>query len=224
MAAFRWSRVGAGTGAERGGADAPSRSTIETTDPATMATTTVPTATSRAGRRRHLGRAGGAGGWAGGAGSPTQTPNGGGRSGIPPAGDHNRDMTLPPTRPAAQVAGIVVRRGEHRPSRDLPSAARAPRGLPTRPAMTRPGRAQQVTPAVAAGAARGRGHDRQANRTGRRQVTNRSRGRGGVPPPVCRESTARGTPVVAPFGVEQVDPLVFSRPSKGGCHEAGQGP
>jgi hypothetical protein len=87
--------VGAGTGAERGGADAPSRSTIETTDPATMATTTVPTATSRAGRRRHLGRAGGAGGWAGGARSPTQTPNGGGRSGIPPAGDHNRDMTLP---------------------------------------------------------------------------------------------------------------------------------
>src|SRR5215211_1304821 len=163
MAAFRWSRVGAGTGAERGGADAPSRSTIETTDPATMATTTVPTATSRAGRRRHLGRAGGAGGWAGGAGSPTQTPNGGGRSGIPPAGDHNRDMTLPPTRPAAQVAGIVVRRGEHRPSRDLPSAARAPRGLPTRPAMTRPGRAQQVTPAVAAGAARGRGHDGRAN-------------------------------------------------------------
>jgi hypothetical protein len=113
MATFSWARVGAGTWAGRGGADAPSRSTIETTDPATMATTTVPTATSRAGRRRHLGRAGGAGGAggrAGTAGSPTQTPNGGGRSGIPPAGDHNRDMTLPPTRPAAQVAGIVDRR------------------------------------------------------------------------------------------------------------------
>jgi hypothetical protein len=94
---------------------APRRSTTVTTEAATMVVARVPATSTSAAERRHRGRSG-AGAWAGtcgrawggragrvlgragGDGSPTQTPNGGGRSGTPPAGDHNRDMTLP--RPA----------------------------------------------------------------------------------------------------------------------------
>jgi len=78
MAALRWSRVGAGTETGRDGVVAPSRSTMDTTDAATMAVTTIPTATSRASERRRRGGGGATEGRAAGTGSPTHTPNGGG--------------------------------------------------------------------------------------------------------------------------------------------------
>src|SRR4249920_4214564 len=100
MAPFRLARVGAVTGTGGGGVDAPRRSTMATMEPATMAVARVPATVRRATERRHsggLGPSGGAGSRATGAGTPTHTPKGGGRSGTPPAGDHIRDMNLPPS-------------------------------------------------------------------------------------------------------------------------------
>src|SRR5215218_1492564 len=170
MAAFRLLSDGAASGRGRGGVAAPRRSTTATTEPATMAVTRVPATSISAADRRQRGRSGagaeargiGAGRTAG-AGSPTQTPKGGGRSGTPPAGDHNRDMTLPPPGQAAQVAGIVARgsgteyretyivRPGHRtgpparavdgPERPAPQATAGPRGPPAGARDHRPGQA-----------------------------------------------------------------------------------
>jgi hypothetical protein len=82
---------------------------MTTTDPAIMAVTTVPTIASRArerGRRGWAGAAGGTGARAAGTGLSTQTPKGGGRSGTPPAGDHNRDMNLPRPGQLPRLPGL----------------------------------------------------------------------------------------------------------------------
>src|SRR4029453_13610149 len=96
MAALRWSRVGAGTETGRDGVVAPSRSTMDTTDAATMAVTTVPPATSRASQRPLRARA-------------ARAPPGGRASRDPACRRPQPRHEPPPTRPAAQVAGIVVR-------------------------------------------------------------------------------------------------------------------
>src|SRR5262245_6790853 len=154
MAAFRVARLGAVTGPSGGGVDAPRRSTRFTTEPATMAVARVPATASRTSERCRRGRAAGAdgAGQAGGsgAGSPTHTPKGGGRSGAPPTGDHNRDMYLPPTRRTAQVDGSVRRGVDAAHTETYIVRPGHRKGRPTRPVMARPRSARRSWPPLTA--------------------------------------------------------------------------